>query len=43
MGGEIGNTAQVMMGIVLIGLFSWVFERFGFRQLEKRYEVWSHT
>lgn len=42
MGGEVGNTAQVMMGIVLIGLFSWVFERFVFRQLEKRYEVWSH-
>ncbi|MBI3774756.1 MAG: ABC transporter permease [Gammaproteobacteria bacterium] len=42
MGGEVGNTAQVMMGIVLIGLFSWIFERFGFRQLEKRYEVWSH-
>jgi NitT/TauT family transport system permease protein/taurine transport system permease protein len=43
MGGEIGNTAQVMMGIVLIGLFSWMFERFGFRQLEKKYEVWSHN
>lgn len=42
-GGEVGNTRQVMMGIVLIGLFSWLFERFGFRQLERRYEVWSHA
>ncbi len=40
MGGEIGNSRQVLLGIVLIGLFSYVFERLFFRQIEKRYEVW---
>lgn len=40
MGGEIGNARQVMLGIVLIGGVSWIFERLFFRQIEKRYEVW---
>ncbi len=40
MGGEIGNSRQVLLGIVLIGGVSYVFERVFFRQLEKRYEVW---
>ena len=40
MGGEIGNARQVMLGIVLIGGVSWLFERIFFRQIEKRYEVW---
>jgi len=40
MGGEIGNTSQVFLGIVLIGGVSYIFERVFFRQLEKRYEVW---
>jgi ABC-type nitrate/sulfonate/bicarbonate transport system permease component len=39
-GGEIGNSRQVLLGIVLIGLFSYLFERLLFRQIEKRYEVW---
>lgn len=39
-GGEIGNARQVLLGITLIGTFSWIFERLVFRQLEKRYEVW---
>lgn len=40
MGGEIGNARQVLLGIVLIGGLSWLFERLIFRQIEKRYEVW---
>jgi len=39
-GGEIGNSRQVLLGIVLIGSFSYLFERLFFRQIEKRYEVW---
>jgi taurine transport system permease protein len=40
MGGEIGNSRQVLLGIALIGGVSWLFERLFFRQIEKRYEVW---
>jgi ABC-type nitrate/sulfonate/bicarbonate transport system permease component len=40
MGGEIGNSRQVLLGITLIGGVSWLFERLFFRQIEKRYEVW---
>jgi len=43
MGGEIGNSRQVLLGIVLIGGVSWLFERMFFRQIEKRYEVWRLT
>jgi ABC-type nitrate/sulfonate/bicarbonate transport system permease component len=43
MGGEIGNARQVLLGIVLIGGVSWLFERMFFRQIEKRYEVWRLT
>lgn len=39
-GGEIGNSRQVLLGIVLIGGFSYLFERAFFRPIEKRYEVW---
>jgi NitT/TauT family transport system permease protein/taurine transport system permease protein len=39
-GGEVGNSRQVLLGIVLIGLFSYLFERLLFRQIEKKYEVW---
>jgi len=39
-GGNIGNMRQVMLGIVLIGGVSFLFERMIFRQIEKRYEVW---
>ncbi len=42
-GGEIGNSRQVLLGIVLIGTFSYLFERLLFRQIEKRYEVWRLT
>lgn len=40
MGGEIGNSRQVLLGIVLIGGVSWAFERLCFRPIEKKYEVW---
>jgi len=40
MGGEIGNSRQVLLGIVLIGGVSYLFERVFFRRLEKHYEVW---
>jgi NitT/TauT family transport system permease protein/taurine transport system permease protein len=40
MGGEIGNSRQVLLGIVLIGGVSWLFERIFFRRIEKRYEIW---
>ena len=39
-GGEIGNARQVLLGIALIGGFSYLFERLLFRPIEKRYEVW---
>lgn len=39
-GSNVGSMSQVMLGVVLIGLVSWMFERLIFRQIEKRYEVW---
>lgn len=39
-GGEVGNSRIVLLGIVLIGFFSYLFERTLFRPIEKRYEVW---
>ena len=38
--GEVGNSRLVLLGIALIGLFSYMFERLLFRPIEKRYEVW---
>lgn len=38
--GEVGNSRLVLLGIVMIGLFSYMFERLLFRPIEKRYEVW---
>lgn len=40
MGGEIGNSRQVLLGIALIGGVSYLFERAFFRPIEKKYEVW---
>jgi ABC-type nitrate/sulfonate/bicarbonate transport system permease component len=39
-GGEVGNSRVVLLGIVLIGFLSYLFERLLFRPIEKRYEVW---
>jgi len=38
--GEVGNSRLVLLGIAMIGLFSYMFERVLFRPIEKRYEVW---
>jgi len=38
--GEVGNSRLVLLGITLIGFFSYLFERTLFRPIEKRYEVW---
>lgn len=38
--GEVGNSRLVLLGIAMIGLFSYLFERTLFRPIEKRYEVW---
>jgi len=38
--GEVGNSRLVLLGIAMIGLFSYIFERLLFRPIEKRYEVW---
>ena len=40
--GEIGNSRQVLLGIVLIGGLSWTFEGLIFRQIEKnmKFGVW---
>ena len=41
-GGQIGNSSQVLLGIVLIGLIAWLMENQIFRRLERRYQPW-HT
>lgn len=41
--GEVGNSRLVLLGIAMIGLFSYLFERVLFRPIEKRYEVWRLT
>ncbi len=40
MSDELGSNAAMMLGIVFIGLLSYIFERLVFRRIEKRYEVW---
>jgi len=43
MGGQIGNASQVLLGITLIGLISWLAESLVFRRIEKHYQTWrSH-
>lgn len=39
-GGQVGNSAQVLLGIVLIGLIAWLMESLVFRRIERRYENW---
>ena len=38
--GQIGNTAQVLLGILLIGLIAWATEAAIFSSLERRYRAW---
>lgn len=40
MGGQIGNTSQVLLGIVIIGLIAWLMETLAFKRLEKHYQTW---
>lgn len=40
MGGQVGNAAQVLLGIALIGLTAWLAELLVFRRLERRHEGW---
>jgi ABC-type nitrate/sulfonate/bicarbonate transport system permease component len=40
MGGQIGNSSQVLLGIVLIGLIAWLMESLVFRHIERHYQKW---
>lgn len=40
MGGQIGNSSQVLLGIALIGLIAWVTESLVFRRIEQHYKAW---
>jgi NitT/TauT family transport system permease protein/taurine transport system permease protein len=40
MGGQIGNSSQVLLGIAIIGLTAWLMESLVFRRIERRYENW---
>jgi len=39
-GGQVGNSGQVLLGIVLIGSIAWLTESLVFRRLESRYANW---
>jgi len=39
-GGQIGNSSQVLLGIVLIGLIAWLVESLVFRRIEQHYQNW---
>lgn len=39
-GGQIGNSSQVLLGIVLIGSIAWLTESLVFRRLESHYAPW---
>lgn len=40
MGGQIGNSSQVLLGIAIIGLIAWLMESLVFRRIERHYEHW---
>lgn len=40
MGGQIGNSSQVLLGIVIIGLIAWLMESLVFKRIEKHYQSW---
>jgi NitT/TauT family transport system permease protein/taurine transport system permease protein len=40
MGGQTGNSSEVLLGISLIGLIAWLMESLVFRRIERRYESW---
>lgn len=40
MGGQVGNSSQVVLGVVLIGLCAWLVESQVFRRIEQHYQGW---
>jgi ABC-type nitrate/sulfonate/bicarbonate transport system permease component len=40
MGGQVGNSSQVLLGIVIIGLIAWLMESLVFSRIEKHYQTW---
>ncbi|MDB5525065.1 MAG: transporter permease [Rhizobium sp.] len=40
MGGQTGNSSEVLLGVSLIGLIAWLMESLAFRRIERRYESW---
>jgi ABC-type nitrate/sulfonate/bicarbonate transport system permease component len=40
MGGQVGNSSQVLLGIAIIGLIAWLMESLVFRRIERHYENW---
>jgi ABC-type nitrate/sulfonate/bicarbonate transport system permease component len=40
MGGQIGNSSQVLLGIAIIGLIAWLMESLVFRRIERHYQHW---
>ena len=43
MGGQIGNSSQVLLGIALIGMTAMLMEALVFRRIERHYQAWrSH-
>jgi NitT/TauT family transport system permease protein/taurine transport system permease protein len=40
MGGQIGNSSQVLLGICIIGLIAWLMESLVFRRIERHYQHW---
>lgn len=43
MGGQTGNSSQVLFGICLIGGFSWLAENLVFRRIENHYRAWRQA
>lgn len=42
MGGQVGNAAQVLLGIALIGGIAWLAESLVFRRIERHYQAWRN-
>jgi NitT/TauT family transport system permease protein/taurine transport system permease protein len=40
MGGQTGNSSEVLLGVSLIGLTAWLMESLIFQRIERRYESW---
>jgi hypothetical protein len=43
MGGQVGNSSQVLLGIALIGLIAWLMESLVFRRIERHYQALACT